>query len=101
MPACKSRLPTHPLPVGAECNIFRIALFQRPFIEGRAVIVAPLGGVDDFYAVRFRGERRVRQRLVYPGASQTDPEGLLRRLKGEWQAALTPELLAEFFPGDL
>ena len=100
MSACKSRLPTHPLPAGMECNIFRIALFQRPFIEGRAMIVAPIGGVDDFYAVRFAGEKRTRHRLVYPGEFQADPQGLLRRLRGEWQATLTPELLAEFFPGD-
>ncbi len=86
---------------GDQVTVFRIQQFARPLIEGRATIIEPIRGLDDYYKVQFKGERRIRQRLIHPGEWQADPTRMLRRLHTEWCLTITPDLLAEFFPTDI
>jgi hypothetical protein len=94
------RASAHPFRPGQRVTIFRFGHFRRPHIEGRAEIVSAISGVPDLYRVRFEGERRTRERLAHPGDWQSHPERLLKQLRTEWRASLTPELLREFFPDE-
>lgn len=97
----KFQSPAHPFERGQRVTIFHFGVYRRPYIEGRARIVAPILGTPDLYQVRLAGERRIRERLAHPGDWQTNPERLLKQLTAEWQASLTPALLREFFPEEV
>lgn len=84
----------------SRVTIFRVAITQRPFIEGRATIIAADPDFPGLYTVRFDGETRPRERLVHGGEWQSHPKEQLRRLYNEWLFTMTPELLAAFFPGE-
>src|SRR5262249_36596644 len=92
---------SHPFQPGQRVTVFRFGHFRRPFIEGQARIVSAMLGRPDMYHVRFEGEQRSRERLVHPGAWQSQPERLLRQLVAAWQQSLTPELLREFFSDEV
>ncbi len=85
---------------GCRVTIFQVAITQRPYIEGRATIVAPDPDFPGLYTVCFDGETRPRERLVHGGEWQSAPKEQLRRLYNEWLVKMTPELLAVFFPGE-
>lgn len=91
---------THPLKVGAIVTVLRLKVFGRPFIEGRATIVAPVDGVPNFYKVMFVGEKIVRERYAH-AEHQADPHASVAAMLDLWKASMTPEILEEFFPGDL
>lgn len=85
---------------GETVTIYRLAITQRPFIEGRATIIAHDLEIPGLYRVRFEGETQIRERLVHGGEWQSDPEVQLARLRTEWLMTMTPELLATFFPDE-
>lgn len=95
-------IPCHPIfEPGELVYIFQIALFRRPFIEGRAVILAPARDVVGIYYVRFEDEARPRRRYVLPGVYQSHPEQTLDVLLTAWRVSLSTETLEEFFLGDI
>lgn len=85
---------------GSRVTIFKVAITQRPYIEGRATIIAADPDFPGLYTVRFDGEVTPRERLVHGGEWQSNPKNQLRRLYNEWLVRMTPELLAAFFPGE-
>jgi hypothetical protein len=89
----------HAFQAGDEVFIISLALFGRPYIEGRAHIETPFAGVRDLYFVRFIGDTRLRERYVFP-EYQADPHRMLGILLDTWRASLVPEILTEFFPDD-
>jgi len=83
--------------VGDFVYIFRVGLFQRPFLEGRAKVIAPVVDEPGDFWVQFGGEISHRQRSVERGLAQNNPEAHLKNLLWHWREMVPADIRAEFY----
>jgi hypothetical protein len=90
---------THPFVAGDQVAVFAFDHWGRPFLEGRAVIVAPTTRAH-VYRVQFNNEKRSRLRFVNP-EWQADAERSFALLLACWRAngPADPQI-DDFFPND-
>jgi hypothetical protein len=83
------------LKVGTMVRVLSLELASPTQIEGKARLIAKVpGDVPHLWMVRFRGERRIRRRIVHP-ALATDLEAVLEALGSYYRANLMPALLRD------
>lgn len=89
-----------PLQAGAQITVYRVAMIQRPLVEGTAIVLSAFDEARDLYWVRFAGEAVPRVRLVHSGSWQSEPDTTLCALLAHWREAHALEAFGPFLSDD-
>lgn len=89
-----------PLREGKQVTVYRLAMIQRPLIEGTATVLSAFDEARDLYWVRFAGESVPRLRLVHAGPWQSEPDATLRALLDHWRDTHGLQALGTFLSDD-